>query len=73
MKTKICSLCNKEETTLYRVQIKKGSFGFSSVPLVAIALRRLPITAMEALGKGIGIKYKFRKVTNKKSRRMLKK
>lgn len=24
MKTKICALCQKEETTLYRVQITKG-------------------------------------------------
>ena len=24
MKTKICALCAKEETTLYRIQIEKG-------------------------------------------------
>jgi len=24
MKTKICAICSKEETTLYRIQIEKG-------------------------------------------------
>jgi hypothetical protein len=56
MKTKICALCKKEDTVMYRVKIIKEKHGFLFVKLVVRLHKNYLIMYMAAIGKDIGIK-----------------
>ncbi|MCU0321044.1 MAG: hypothetical protein MUE72_01435 [Chitinophagaceae bacterium] len=55
MKTKNCSLCKHEVTTLYRVQIEKGKIWIFICTECCNKVKSEPTTDMVVLGKVTGI------------------